>query len=61
MTNTRKAETVAPYVLLGLTAVTGILDAVSFFALGRVFTANERGLVLRATSLATNCGLFEGV
>jgi uncharacterized membrane protein YoaK (UPF0700 family) len=35
MTNTRKAETVAPYALLGLTAVTGFLDAVSFFALGR--------------------------
>ncbi|HET7105318.1 MAG TPA: YoaK family protein [Candidatus Acidoferrum sp.] len=45
MTNTRKAETLAPYVLLGLTAVTGILDAVSFLALGRVFTANMTGNV----------------
>src|SRR5258705_4198391 len=45
MTNTRKAETVAPYVLLGLTAVTGILDDVSFLALGRVFTANMTGNV----------------
>jgi uncharacterized membrane protein YoaK (UPF0700 family) len=38
MTNARKAEIAAPYVLLGLTAVTGIVDAVNFLALGRVFT-----------------------
>ena len=34
------AEKIAPYVLLGMTAVTGLVDAVSFLSLGRVFTAN---------------------
>ena len=46
MTNTRKAENIAPCVLLGLTSVTGIVDAVSFLALGRVFTANMTGNVV---------------
>ena len=37
-------ETLA-YALLGLTVVTGMVDAVSFLSLGRVFTANMTGNV----------------
>src|SRR5580704_15246409 len=33
-------------ILLAMTAVTGIVDAVSFLALGRVFTANMTGNVV---------------
>jgi uncharacterized membrane protein YoaK (UPF0700 family) len=33
-------------VLLGLTAVTGLVDAVSYLALGHVFTANMTGNVV---------------
>jgi len=40
------AEKIAPYVLLGMTAVTGLVDAVSFLSLGRVFTANMTGNVV---------------
>jgi len=32
-----------PYALLGMTTVTGLVDAVSFLALGHVFTANMTG------------------
>jgi uncharacterized membrane protein YoaK (UPF0700 family) len=35
-----------PLILLALTAVTGIVDAVSYLALGRVFTANMTGNVV---------------
>lgn len=35
-----------PAILLALTVVTGIIDAVSFLALGRVFTANMTGNVV---------------
>jgi uncharacterized membrane protein YoaK (UPF0700 family) len=35
-----------PPALLGLTAVTGLVDAVSFLGLGRVFTANMTGNVV---------------
>jgi uncharacterized membrane protein YoaK (UPF0700 family) len=37
---------VLPPVLLGLTAVTGLVDAVSYLALGHVFTANMTGNVV---------------
>jgi uncharacterized membrane protein YoaK (UPF0700 family) len=37
---------ILPLVLLGLTATTGIVDAVSYLALGRVFTANMTGNVV---------------
>src|SRR5213596_692823 len=37
---------VIPYALLGMTAVTGLVDAVSFLSLGRVFTANMTGNVV---------------
>jgi uncharacterized membrane protein YoaK (UPF0700 family) len=40
------AEKVALYVLLGMTAVTGLVDAVSFLSLGSVFTANMTGNIL---------------
>ena len=40
------AEKIAPYVLLGMTAVTGLIDAVSFLSLGSVFTANMTGNIL---------------
>src|SRR5882724_7439968 len=39
-------ERIAPYVLLGMTAVTGLVDAVSFLSLGSVFTANMTGNIL---------------
>jgi uncharacterized membrane protein YoaK (UPF0700 family) len=37
------SETMSPALLLMMTAVTGIVDAVSFLALGRVFTGNMTG------------------
>ena len=40
------AEKVALYVLVGMTAVTGLVDAVSFLSLGSVFTANMTGNIL---------------
>jgi uncharacterized membrane protein YoaK (UPF0700 family) len=40
------AEKIAAYVLLGMTAVTGLVDAVSFLSLGSVFTANMTGNIL---------------
>src|SRR3979490_1367233 len=39
-------EGILPLVLLGLTATTGVVDAVSYLALGRVFTANMTGNVV---------------
>jgi uncharacterized membrane protein YoaK (UPF0700 family) len=39
-------DPVSPYVLLGMTATTGIVDAVTLLASGRVFTANMTGNVL---------------
>jgi len=39
-------EKVIPYALLGMTAVTGLVDAVSFLSLGHVFTANMTGNVV---------------
>lgn len=39
------APALSPAILLALTAVTGIVDAVSFLALGHVFTANMTGNV----------------
>src|ERR1700755_3311503 len=40
------ADSMLPYALLSMTAVTGIVDAVSFLALGHVFTANMTGNVI---------------
>ena len=51
-------EKVLPYALLGMTAVTGLVDAVSFLSLGRVFTANMTGnIVLLAFATAHVPGL----
>lgn len=35
-----------PALLLGLTAVTGVVDAISILALGRVFVANMTGNIV---------------
>src|SRR6266404_9090785 len=52
------AEKVIPYALLGMTVVTGLVDAVSFLSLGRVFTANMTGnIVLLAFAAAHVSGL----
>src|SRR6202162_5808868 len=51
-------EKVIPYALLGMTAVTGVVDAISFLSLGRVFTANMTGnIVLLAFATAHVSGL----
>src|ERR1700722_17141691 len=46
MASSPTTEKVVPYALLGMTAVTGLVDAVSFLSLGRVFTANMTGNVV---------------
>src|ERR1700722_18826181 len=40
------ADSVLPYALLGMTAVTGLVDAVSFLSFGHVFTANMTGNIV---------------
>jgi len=40
------ADSIFPYALLGMTVVTGIIDAVSFLSLGHVFTANMTGNIV---------------
>jgi len=58
MANSPTTEKVIPYALLGMTAVTGLVDAVSFLSLGRVFTANMTGnIVLLAFATAHVSGL----
>jgi uncharacterized membrane protein YoaK (UPF0700 family) len=46
MASNQAAEKIAPYIFLGMTAVTGLVDAVSFLSLGRVFTANMTGNIV---------------
>jgi uncharacterized membrane protein YoaK (UPF0700 family) len=46
MANSAAIEQVIPYALLGMTVVTGLVDAVSFLSLGRVFTANMTGNIV---------------
>jgi uncharacterized membrane protein YoaK (UPF0700 family) len=46
MASSPTSEKVIPYALLGMTAVTGLVDAVSFLSLGHVFTANMTGNVV---------------
>jgi uncharacterized membrane protein YoaK (UPF0700 family) len=46
MASNQAAENTSPYVFLGMTTVTGLVDAVSFLSLGRVFTANMTGNVV---------------
>src|SRR5258708_12952827 len=58
MASSPSTEKVIPYVLLGMTAVAGLVDAVSFLSLGRVFTANMTGnIVLLAFATAHVSGL----
>src|SRR5882672_2090310 len=58
MASSPNAEKVIAYVLLVMTAVTGLVDAVSFLSLGRVFTANMTGnIVLLAFATARVPGL----
>jgi len=58
MASSPATEKVIPYALLGMTAVTGLVDAVSFLSLGRVFTANMTGnIVLLAFATAHVPGL----
>src|SRR5882672_11288037 len=53
MTSSPTVEKTIAYALLGMTAVTGLVDAVSFLSLGRVFTANMTGnIVLLAFATA---------
>jgi hypothetical protein len=46
MSGPSSPDPVSPYILLGMTATTGIVDAVSLLALGHVFTANMTGNVV---------------
>jgi uncharacterized membrane protein YoaK (UPF0700 family) len=58
MTSSPTTEKVISYALLGMTAVTGLVDAVSFLSLGRVFTANMTGnIVLLAFATVHVSGL----
>jgi uncharacterized membrane protein YoaK (UPF0700 family) len=58
MANTLTTEKIIPYALIGMTAVTGLVDAVSFLSLGRVFTANMTGnIVILAFASARVSGL----
>jgi uncharacterized membrane protein YoaK (UPF0700 family) len=58
MASSPNTEKVIAYALLVMTAVTGLVDAVSFLSLGRVFTANMTGnIVLLAFATAHVSGL----
>src|ERR1700758_769481 len=58
MASSPTTEKVIPYALLGMTAGTGLVDAVSYLSLGRVFTANMTGnIVLLAFATAHVSGL----
>ena len=58
MASTPITEKIVPYTLLGMTAVTGLVDAVGFLSLGRVFTANMTGnVVILAFATAREPGL----
>src|SRR4051812_36502968 len=46
MTSRQAAENIPAYVFVGLTAVTGMVDAVSVLGLGRIFTVNMTGNVV---------------
>src|SRR5258705_3281030 len=58
MASNSNTEKVIAYALLVMTAVTGLVDAVSFLSLGHVFTANMTGnIVLLAFATARVSGL----
>jgi uncharacterized membrane protein YoaK (UPF0700 family) len=54
MWNALTADSVLPYALLGMTAVTGLVDAVSFLSLGHVFTANMTGNIVLLAFASTS-------
>src|SRR5713226_7282860 len=59
MASSPNTEKAIAYALLVLTAVTGLVDAVSFLSLGHVFTANMTGnIVLLAFATAHVSGLL---
>jgi len=61
MNESASTEKVVPYALLGMTVVTGLVDAVSFLSLGHVFTANMTGnIVFLAFATAHVSGLSIG-
>src|ERR1700744_3134025 len=58
MWKTLTADSILTCALLGMTAVTGLVDAVSFLSLGHVFTANMTGnIVFLAFATAHVSGL----
>src|SRR6267154_3061245 len=58
MTGSPTVEKTIVYALLGMTMGTGLVDAVSYLSLGRVFTANMTGnLLVLAFSMAHVSGL----
>ena len=58
MNESASSERFVPYALIGMTVVTGLVDAVSFLSLGHVFTANMTGnIVLLAFATAHVSGL----
>ena len=58
MNESASTQKIVPYALLAMTAVTGLVDAVSYLSLGRVFTANMTGnIVLLAFATAHVSGL----
>ena len=46
MTPPSRSGSVPPLILFVMTAVTGVVDAVSFLALGHLFTANMTGNIV---------------
>lgn len=58
MNESANTEEIIPYALLGMTAVTGLVDTVSYLSLRHVFTANMTGnivLLAFATAHASDC------
>ena len=61
MASNPTTERTVPYALLGMTVVTGVVDAVSYLSLGHVFTANMTGnIVFLAFATAHVSGLSIG-
>lgn len=46
MVTSQTNERIIPYALLGMTTVSGLIDAVSYLSLGHVFTANMTGNIV---------------
>jgi hypothetical protein len=50
------ADSILPYALLGMTAVTGLVDAISFLSLGHAFTANMTGNIVLHSDFSREAG-----